>query len=136
MKRILIPALAAASLAAAVTPALAQPWDGGRDRGYDHGYNRADDGAANIDAREAQLDRRIDEGVRSGELNQNEAERLRNDLRRVQYVEARYRHNTGYYRQGPGGLSPTERADLDRRLDILSRQVFREKHDDDRRFNR
>ncbi len=110
MKRILIPALAAAALTAAVTPALAQPIRG------------------DIDAREANIAQRIDEGARTHQLNRRGAFRLRGELRGIQDLEARYRHNGPGYRSGPGGLSPGERQDLLQRLDSLSRQVFVQRH--------
>jgi hypothetical protein len=110
MKRLLIPVLAAA-LGAAAVPALAQP---GRD---------------NIHAREASIAQLIDDGVMRGQLSRPEAQRLRSELRSIQQLEFRYRHDHGYrygYREDHpegGGLSPAERADLNRRLDDLSRQI-------------
>jgi Ni/Co efflux regulator RcnB len=108
MKRLLIPALAAAAMAAAVTPALAQP------------------ARAPVNQREAQLQHRIEEGARRGDLTRPEAMRLRAELRRVDRLER-------YYRRTGHGLSGWERRDLERRLDVLSRQVFRNRHDRQRR---
>ena len=149
MHRLLISALAAASLTAAVTPAFSQPY-GGYGRGdysrdpnrnnqdynrnnqdYNRGYNYSR-GSDNIDAREAEIERRIDDGYRRGDLSAGEVRRLRNELRVVQVMETRYRRN-GYDR-GPGGLTPAERADLDRRLDRLSGMVFQNRHSYDRRY--
>lgn len=125
MKRVLAAALAAASMAAVAAPALAQPY------GYGHGpgpgYRQ------NINAREAEIARRIDMGERRGDLTRREALHLRAELRDIQALEARYRHNRGYYHRGPGGLSRSERAELDRRLDDLSRRVVVQRHDRDRR---
>ncbi len=104
MKRILMSALAAASLAAAVTPALAQPVAGGR-----------------INDREARIAERIEQGARSGDFSHREVRGLRNELRSIEAVEANYR---GYDHR----LSDRERADLQRRLDALSARVFVDRH--------
>ena len=78
-----------------------------------------------INQRQRQLDQRIDQGVRNGDLTRNEAYRLRAEFQDIARLEARYRRN---------GLSYQERADLDRRFDNLSRQIYVERRDrDDRR---
>ena len=107
MRRVLIPTLAAACMAAAVTPALAQPIGG------------------SVNQREARIEQRIDEGARRGDLTRPEAARLRSELRRIERLEHYYRRT--------GGMSGWERRDLERRLDVLSRQVFRNRHDWQRR---
>jgi hypothetical protein len=107
MKKILISVLAVSALSAAALPAMAAPWQ-------------------NINQRQAQLDRRIDMGVRNGQLTRNEAYRLRTEFRQITQLEVRYRRT--------GGLQGWERADLDRRFDVLSRKIRIERHDrDDRR---
>ena len=73
-----------------------------------------------INARQANLDRRIDVGIRNGSLNRNEAVRLRTDFRALANLESRYRR---------GGLSLGERRDLDRRFDALSARIKYERHD-------
>jgi len=75
-----------------------------------------------INQRQAQLDRRIDQGVRSGQLNRREAERLRSEFRGIANLEYRYR------RSAPG-LTMAERRDLDRRFDALSRKIRWERND-------
>lgn len=92
---------------------------GGRDWRDDHGR------WAPIDRRQAQLDRRIDQGVRSGQLTRTEAYRLRAEFRQIARLEARYRH---------GGLSRAEEAALDRRFDDLAQKIRWERHDDQRRY--
>jgi hypothetical protein len=83
-----------------------------------------------INQREANLERRIDQGVRSGELNRAEAARVRTQLRDLERLEAHYRR-TG------GRLDRRERADLDRQFDRLSQVVYAQKHDrQDRRHDR
>jgi hypothetical protein len=82
-------------------------------------------GWMSINQRQANLDARIDAGVRSGDLTRREAVKLRGDFRAVSNLETTYRRN---------GLSNWERADLDRRFDALSSRIRFERHDrDDRR---
>ena len=76
-----------------------------------------------INQRQAQLDRRIDRGLRSGDLTRSEAQRLRVEFNRIARLEARYRAN---------GLSNWERADLDRRFDRLAAQIRYERRDGQR----
>lgn len=104
MKKILIPVLAVSALAAAA-PAMAAPWQ-------------------NINQRQANLDRRIDTGVRNGQITRTEAQRLRGEFRQIANLEYRYRR-TG------GGLEAWERRDLDRRFDTLSAKIKYERRDRD-----
>ena len=106
MKRLLVSALALASIAAAAAPAAAQSW-------------------VSINQRQAQLDSRIDQGVRNGSLNRNEAARLRAEFRQIAGLETHYRR-TG------GGLSQWERNDLDKRMDRLTVQIRIERTDHQR----
>ncbi|MFN3652116.1 MAG: hypothetical protein ACK47B_21275 [Armatimonadota bacterium] len=69
-----------------------------------------------INKRQSVLDRRIDQGVRSGELTRAEAARLRTEFRELTQREARYR-------KSGNGLSNVERRDLDRRFDALAKRV-------------
>jgi hypothetical protein len=80
-------------------------------------------GWTNINQRQAQLDRRIDQGLRSGQLTRTEAYRLRSEFQTIARLETRYRVN---------GLSQWERADLDRRFDTLSNRIRDERSDRDR----
>jgi Spy/CpxP family protein refolding chaperone len=107
MKRTLLAlaALAAlATVAAAPLTAQAQSWQ-------------------SINQRQANLDRRIDQGVRNGALTRSEAQRLRGEFRSISRLEVSYRRSNG--------LSMRERADLDARFDRLSRQIQIERHDRD-----
>ena len=131
-KTFLIPALALAAASVAL-PALAQtPYYGDRDgRGgryeQDHrgNYGRDDHrGWQSINQRQQQLDRRIDVGVRNGQLSRREAVRLRSEFNQILRLEASYRR---------GGLTQWERADLDRRFDRLSAQIRMERRDRDGR---
>jgi hypothetical protein len=102
MNRTLLAAAAFGALAIAA-PALAQPaaWQ-------------------NIDGRQAQLDQRIDVGVRNGSLTRDEAVRLRGEFRMIADLERNYRAN---------GLTMSERNDLDRRFDLLSARIQYERAD-------
>jgi len=99
---------AASALALSATAAAAQPYGGW----------------APINERQAQLEQRIDQGVRHGGLTRYEARQLRGEFRDIKRVEARYRAN---------GLTRWERADLERRMDRLSAQIAQERHDGQRR---
>ncbi|MDP3173886.1 MAG: hypothetical protein Q8M88_05575 [Phenylobacterium sp.] len=128
--------VAVSALTLSATAASAQPY-GGRydnDRGYDQrlsygerwdgdrGWRDDRGGWMNINARQAQLDNRIDRGVRQGRLTRAEAQRLRAEFYQIARLENRYR---------AGGLSNWERADLDRRFDRLSAQIRYEGRDND-----
>ena len=104
MKRVLL-TLAAASAVLVSLPAAANaaPWQ-------------------SINQRQANLDRRIDQGVRRGDLTRPEAQRLRAEFRDLTQLERKYRYSGG-------GLSAWERQDLDRRFDRLSHRVYAERHD-------
>lgn len=82
----------------------------------------ADNGWWNINQRQAVLDRRIDQGLRSGQLTRAEAVRLRAEFRGIAMLETRYR-------QSRPGLTMAERADLDRRFDVLARKIRWERRD-------
>lgn len=76
----------------------------------------------NINQRQARIDQRIEQGVRSGKLTRREARSLRAEFNGVARLENRYRAN---------GLSTWERADLDRRFDALSARLRWERNDRD-----
>ena len=105
LNKMLIGALLAGAL---MTPA-AQARDWGRGDG------------AQIDQRRAELERRIDRGVRDGSLTRSETQRLRTGLNRIAYLEQRYQRSYG--------LSRDERRDLSYRLDRLSAQIQAERSD-------
>jgi hypothetical protein len=70
---------------------------------------------------------RIDQGIRSGALNRREGFKLQNELRGIQKLEYRYSVSGGR-------LDLRERADLNRRYDVLSAKVRFDKHDGQRRY--
>lgn len=100
-------------------------WDNNDDNGrWDNNNWRDGQGRwMNINQRQAQLDRRIDQGVRSGKITRREAYRLRADFQAIARLEARYRVN---------GLSAWERTDLDRRFNALAMRIRWERQDDER----
>ena len=103
MKKMILTLVAASALTAAALPAAAAPY-----------------GANNINAHQAQIEHRINQGLRSHRLSQREAAVLRAQVREVARLEARYRVN---------GLQTWERRDLDRRLDRLGAQVTAQLND-------
>ncbi|WP_029417110.1 hypothetical protein [Brevundimonas bacteroides] len=117
MRKLLIPAIAIATASAAALPAAAQV-SGPRAHVQANGYWQP------INVRQANLDRRIDIGLRNGQLSRREASRLRGDFNSLLRLEAGYRR---------GGLTAWERADLDRRFDRLSAQIRVERRDRDHR---
>ena len=120
--KMIVPALVLAAASAAAIPAAAQSYHGPARHGpaYDAGYGNWQ----SINQRQAQLDRRIDQGQRNGSLSRREATRLRGEFYSLTRLEASYRR---------GGLSGWERADLDRRFDRLSDQIRYERRDRDNR---
>jgi chromosome segregation ATPase len=86
----------------------------------DHG--RRHDG---VDTRQQQLEQRIEQGRRSGDLTRHEYARLRNDLRLIARDEHAFRAD--------GHLSQRERQHLHARLETLARAVRYERHDNEQR---
>ena len=120
-KTLMIPVLAATTAAVAIgaaLPAAAQS--------YRHApvYESRHDGWRSIHQRKYNLDRRIDQGVRTGQLSRREATRLRSEFNSLLRLEANYRR---------GGLTAWERNDLDRRFDRLSANIRYERRDRDNR---
>ncbi|WP_417231564.1 hypothetical protein [Brevundimonas sp.] len=140
IKKALLPALVLAAASVAV-PAMAQSYGPARQSGLTisfgtspaYGYNAGYNGGYNqpawqaINRRQANLDRRIDVGVRNGSLTRREAARLRHEFNNIARLESHYRRN---------GLTRWEMADLDRRFDHLSMQIRMERRDRQTRNNR
>ncbi|HEV7228835.1 hypothetical protein [Brevundimonas sp.] len=136
MKKFLIPALALAAASVAVPAAAqiradvyvgAQPsygYGNGYGYGYGHDYDR---NWQPIHRRVANLDRRIDQGLRNGALTRREASGLRAELNALVRLERQYSRN---------GLSRQEVRDLDYRFDRLAQQVRWERRDRDRNRGR
>lgn len=114
--------LASVAVAAAAMPAaaIAAP-------APDYGYGYQGGGAwQNINARQARIEARINQGIRSGALTRSEAMQLRAQFRSLANLEARYRATRP-------GLTMAERRDLDRRFDALERSIRVQKNDRDNR---
>jgi hypothetical protein len=95
-------------------PQVAGGWFGGNGWMDQHGVWTP------INARQRELDRRIDTGVASGRLTANEARNLRREYRSIARLEARYRRH---------GLNMAERRDLDLRFDRLAAHIRWEAND-------
>ena len=122
MRKLIVPAIVLAAVSVAA-PSFAQSYH--RPAPPHHGAQHAGYGSwQSINARQANLDRRIDQGVRNGQISRREATRLRGEFSSILRLEANYRR---------GGLTAWERTDLDRRFDRLSAQVRSERNDRDNR---
>lgn len=77
-----------------------------------------------IDAREAEQQERIRDGIRDGSLTRGEARRLERGEQRIERYEERARAD--------GVVTAQERQRLDRMLDRESRDIYRERHDGQR----
>lgn len=79
-----------------------------------------------IDQRQESQERRIEQGVRSGQLNRREAARLRAELREIRRMERRA--------AADGRITFRERERIEYAQDRLSRQINRERHDYQARY--
>ena len=74
-----------------------------------------------IDKRQANQDRRIEQGEKSGQLNAKEAARLEKGQARVQKMEDKA--------AADGKVTKKERARIERAQDRQSKAIYRQKHD-------
>ena len=74
-----------------------------------------------INARQQHQQQRIKQGVKSGQLNREEAKQLRHEEKAVRQEERAYKSD--------GTLSKEERKDLHQDLNNLSKDIYQEKHD-------
>ena len=74
-----------------------------------------------IDQRQTNQQQRIDQGVKSGQLNKKEAARLEKGQERIQKMENKA--------MADGKMSAKERAKIEKAQDRESKRIFREKHD-------
>jgi hypothetical protein len=81
-----------------------------------------------IDQRQENQERRIEEGVRLGQINRREEARLRAELREIRRMERRA--------LADGRISPREQARIEQAQDQLSRNINRERHDQQARYYR
>jgi hypothetical protein len=115
MKRILFRSFIVAVMIGGILPmtGLAQ---GYRSRGYDK-INRREDSQRN----------RIQRGISSGQLTRREAAKLINQQNRIENYEYASRINDGR-------LDRQERRRINRMLDRSSHNIYRQKHDRQRRY--
>src|SRR5207237_3438968 len=74
-----------------------------------------------IDQRQANQERRIEQGEKSGALTKKEAARLEKGQARVQKMEDKA--------AADGKITAKERARIEKAQDKQSRKIYREKHD-------
>jgi hypothetical protein len=74
-----------------------------------------------IDQRQENQERRIDQGIQSGQLTQREAERLQRQQDRIENLENKALTD--------GKVSKAERRKIRRAQNRASRRIYREKHD-------
>ena len=80
---------------------------------------------ASVNQRQQLLEQRIEHGFRAGELTRHEYRRLRHEAREIDRTE--------HFFRADGRLTQRESGELHARLDRLARDVYREKHDGERR---
>jgi len=87
--------------------------------------NRWQAATPGIARRQAEQQARINQGVRSGELTPEEARGLRTEQKLVRITKRAMKAD--------GKVTPRERRVLNRQLNRTSRDISREKHDDQKR---
>jgi len=80
---------------------------------------------SSVNARQQRQEHRVKQGVRSGELTQDETRQLREQRRAIRQEEHAYKSD--------GKLTRDERKDLHQDLNALSKDIYTEKHDDEKR---
>lgn len=80
-----------------------------------------------VNQRQHNQQQRIQQGVRSGELTRNETRNLQGQAREIRREERNYKAD--------GNFTRAERADVHRDLNHMSRDIRREKHDGQQRFD-
>ena len=108
MNRIVLASLTALTLSAAVSTGASA-------------YDR-------VDARQAVQSSRIQQGIRSGEINRFEAMRLRAEQARIAQMERRA--------EADGRVDRHEAAQIRRAQNEASRHIYQESHDSQRRWFR
>jgi hypothetical protein len=78
-----------------------------------------------VNQRQANQTGRIVNGVRTGELTKGEATELRTERKDIRDLEQSYKSD--------GVLTKDERQDLHQQLNQQSREIYEEKHDDEKR---
>ena len=81
----------------------------------------AQDKTPNLDKREKRQEKRIEQGVKSGELNKREAARLEAREKKLRADEAKAKAD--------GKVTAKERAKLQHEANKTSRHIYKQKHD-------
>lgn len=92
------------------------------------GVSLSQDKTPRVDRREARQQKRIEQGVKSGELTPREAGRLEAREAKIQADEAKAKAD--------GKVTKAERAKLQREQNRTSRRIYRQKHDAQKSVNR
>ncbi len=79
-----------------------------------------------VNKRQRHQQKRIVQGIRSGELTKREVLRLEKEQTRIRREERRFKAD--------GVLTKRERIKLHRDLDRASRHIYKEKHDNQKRY--
>lgn len=74
-----------------------------------------------VNARQRAEHKRVQQGVRSGELTHSEAQNIRQDEKALRTEERAYKAD--------GKLTPAERKDLHQDANQISKEIYKEKHD-------
>jgi hypothetical protein len=74
-----------------------------------------------LDKREANMEKRIEQGKASGALNEKEAARMEKRMDKLEKAEERAKAD--------GVVTPQERKHLEKKADRTSKAIYREKHD-------
>lgn len=74
-----------------------------------------------MNARQIKQDKRINQGIRSGELTKKEAVRLQANQSRINYKEQKFKSD--------GALTAAERARLNNLQDKQNKVIYKQKHD-------
>ncbi len=74
-----------------------------------------------LDKREANMEKRMEQGKASGALNEKEAARLEKRKAKLEKAEERAKAD--------GQVTPQERKHLDKKADRMSKDIYRQKHD-------
>lgn len=91
-----------------------------RERSRDYAVDISD-----IKQRIAEMDQRIDQGLRNGTLTREEGQKLRFELHKIRDDASRM--------QRDGRLTMMEKNKLNAELDRLKKDIYRERHDRDKR---
>ena len=124
MKTAISTLVAALALAAAI-PASANPFAPAVVT-VNYSYGHPLSGLREINMRQAEQRARIERGFHNGSITRREFRDLIAEQNHIQAIERSY--------VADGFLSPSERFDLHRRLDLSQRHIYWEAHDGQRRF--